>query len=352
MTTLQFFNENSSGVINQSNWDEDIFVNNYDSVKIDVQEESNFITNTQYVETELVYELKSHNKSYSISINNIDLHTIDSIFLKISCSNEVFKILFNVIVISLDITINKSYTKLIDSNLSNVCLLSYLNNNYIREDDNILTIPLIQFNHFKYGLFLNNKSKMYFSLSNYINDHYDVFEDCIFDDIKMVINGKKYHDINIINKKNTIYKPVDMNWGKYIYQNTGNYINRIDTKFQFITFTLIKIINIDKNVSSNDINEFINNQPEVTSIKFQHKDLIPWEYNLSYMKKIIMYGVNTYLVPFYPEFINIKHILHNIKNSKNGIYPYTESFKIIIGTKPNLDNYEIYFTFFGEWSDD
>ena len=46
MTTLQFLNRNSNGIIDQSKWDEEIFKNEYDSKKDTIDYNTDFITNT------------------------------------------------------------------------------------------------------------------------------------------------------------------------------------------------------------------------------------------------------------------------------------------------------------------
>ena len=105
MTTLEFLNRNSTGVINQLNWDEDIFKNEYDTKKDIIDYNTDFITNTLYVETEYEYDVKKYdnNSNYTIDINKFEYDTIDRISLKINCSNELYKILFTSYYISLGI---------------------------------------------------------------------------------------------------------------------------------------------------------------------------------------------------------------------------------------------------------
>jgi hypothetical protein len=67
------------------------------------------------------------------------------------------------------------------------------------------------------------------------------------------------------------------------------------------------------------------------------------------MKKIILFGINTYILPLYPEFINTNNILYYLKNSNNGIDPYTDPYKLIINTNISTEKYDIYITFIGEW---
>jgi len=349
MTTLEFLNRKSTGVIDQTKWDEDIFENEYDSKKDSIDYNSDFITNTSYIETVNEYDVKKceYKNCYCIDINKIEFDTIDKISIRVSCSSELYKILFTSYFISLGIYRNY-LVKLIDTSLLNVCLISYLNNHTIEENDNVLDIPLIQFNHYNNGLVCTKVKKIYFSFGNYSKEHFKLIDNNPINDIKIIINGKKYYELPI--QKKYDYIPMDTYSEKMIYNKSGNYIIGIESKYKFITVSLIKYY--DNLLTANDINEWISNQPEIESISFQRDNTISWEYDIQYMKKINLFGINTYIIPLYPEFVNIQNILYYMKNSKKGIEPYAEPYKLIIKTNVGDEKYDLYVTFFGEWVTD
>jgi len=70
------------------------------------------------------------------------------------------------------------------------------------------------------------------------------------------------------------------------------------------------------------------------------------------MKKISLFGINTYIIPLYPEFVNITNALYYMKNSNKGIEPYSDQYKIIIKSNIDSDTYDLHITYFGEWADD
>lgn len=353
MTTLQFLNRNSTGLIDQSKWDEEIYVNQYDDIKDIIDYNTDFVTNTSYIETVTEYDVKKcENKNcYCIDINNIEFDTIDKISIKINCSSELYKILFTSYFVSLGLYHNH-LVKLIDTSLLNVCIMSYLNDHVIEENDNIIDIPIIQFNHFKNGLVCEKIKKLYFSLGNYSKEYFKLIDYNTIRDVKIIIHGKKFYDNSITKKFD--YVPIDIYWDRLIYNKNGNIINSIDTKYKFISFSLIKYYNIDTSnlLTSNDINEWLNNQPDVEGLSFQYENNVIWEYDIKYMKKISLFGINTYIIPLYPEFVNTKNIIYYLKNSNNGIDSYIEPYKLTIKTNIETEKYDIYITFFGEWIED
>jgi hypothetical protein len=353
MTTLQFLNRNSSGLIDQSKWDEEIFTNRYDDIKNIIDYNADFVTNTAYMETVSEYNVKKcENKNcYCIDINNIEFDIIDKISIKINCSSELYKILFTSYFVSLGLYHNY-LVKLIDTSLFNVCLISYLNNHMVEENDNIIDIPIIQFNHYKNGLVCNKIKKLYFSLGNYSKDYFKLIDHNIINDVKIIIHGKKFYDNSI--RKKLDYKPIDIYWDRFVYNKSGNIINNIETKYKFISLSLVKYYNINTSdlLTSNDINEWLSSQPEIEGISFQYENNIEWEYDIKYMKKISLFGINTYIIPLYPEFVNINNMIYHLKNSNKGIDPYIEPYKLTIKTNIERDKYDIYITFIGEWVED
>lgn len=351
MTTLEFLNRNSTGIINQLNWDEDIFKNEYNSKKDIINYNTDFVTNTLYVETEYEYDLKKSiiNNNYIINVDKFEYDTIDRISLKINCSSELYKILFISYHISLGIY-DRYLVKLLDTNLLDVCLTSYLNDYFIEENENILNIPLIQFNHLKYGFVCMNSKKLYFCLGNHSKEYFKLIDHNVINDIKIVIHGKKYHDISMIKKYH--YKSMDIFREKTIYEKSGNYIINVDTKYKFLAFSLLKYNDNTILLTPNEINELLGNQPEIYNIQFQYENTVPWDYDIKYMKKISLFGINTYIIPLYPEFVNTKNALYYMKNSSKGIEPYSETYKIIVKTNIDSDKYDFHLTYFGEWTDD
>jgi len=348
MTTLQFFNNNSTGKIDQSKWEEEILVNEYECKKVindDISDDS------LYTEHTCEYDLITDNKIYySLIIYELELDTIDNISLKITLSDEIYKILFSHYFIRIEIETNEENIILADTTILDICLLSYLNNYKIKEDNNTIIIPLLQFNHLKngfvYKLIPTNNIIIYFK--NECDEFYIIRKQYI-ENIKIIFNGKKYNSFNDANIINSYYKPIDINWNIFSYKPDGIYIKNISTQYQVITFSLIKKFD-DKVIIANEINEFINNQPEIEEISFQHENLVPWVYDITYMKKIVICGVNVYILPLYPEFINVKNILYYMKNSNNNIDPYIDGYKIIIKIN-STELYNLHITFLGSWVD-
>jgi len=353
MTTLQFLNERSTGIIDQSTWDDDVNTNEYYIKKTDKNEFNDF--NSQlYLDKECEYVLKSEDISrYELQINELDIDVIDNILLKMKVSNEMYKLLFSSYYITIMIPTRSDSIKLVDSSLLNICLISHFNNYNIEEDENIITVPLIQFNHLEYGYLYRElkRKKIYILFRCYSNTEFKLVKFPVLDEIKVIFNGKKYYDYKLLDIKEKYYKPIDMNWTILEYNIDGNYISRISTQYQFLTFSLIKNFMIN-DISVNDINEYINNQPEIEEIIFQHENTVPWVYDLKYMKKIVICDINVYILPLYPEFINTDNMIYYMKNSSNGIEPYIEPYKIIIKTNIIPESYNLYIGYFGEWCDD
>jgi len=345
MTTLQFFNENSTAKINQSEWEEDIYIHDYNSKKsTDIVE-----TNELYIEKECEFELIHNNDTFFKKINKLEIDTIDKICLKIKMNSEIYRVLFASYHISIGISSYTEMIKLVDSRLLDLCLISYLNNHLIECDENTIIIPIIQFNHITNGYLyrlINNRIMVNFR--DYSNETFNLVEKKIIESIKIIFYGKKYYNFNL---KDNYYKPMDMNWWKFNYNSNGNYISNVSTKYQFITFSLIKQFDLCGKLSINELNEIMDNQPEIEEVSFLYQDKLPWIYDINYMKKITLFGVNIYILPLFPEFINLENILYSMKNSSNSINPYIDRYKIKIKTNIINDQYMLYLTFFGEWID-
>jgi hypothetical protein len=137
---------------------------------------------------------------------------------------------------------------------------------------------------------------------------------------------------------------MDINWFFTQYSQDGIKIKSDEITYQFIIFKLIK-----KFKTENDINEFIDNQPEIHEVSFQYKSTVPWIYDLQYMKTVTLYGINMYILPLYPEFTNLDNIMYYIKHSKNGIYEEIDDYVLKIKTNIEDDTYTVYISFIGEY---
>jgi hypothetical protein len=328
--------------IDQSNWDEIIYTNEYDTSKEIVKYEFNdFGINGLFTTVEEEYSLDYYtNTQYSTYISELNLDIIDSISLKIKLSNPIDKLLLFGFYIRIHTRAKSDHINILNTNLLDCTLLSYLNNHSIEDDENIITIPLIQFNTLEHG-YLYTKTRRKGINVDFDNALSAYFLDSKYDDIitsvKIVFNGRKYYDFNELMKvsKEKYYKPIDINWFYAPYNPDGVTINGIDTRYQFIVFKLIP----DK-----DYIEFIDNQPIVEKVFFDS-----YEYDIKYMKQIILFGVNIYILPLYPEFTNLDNILYYLKNSKNGTELYLNEYKIKIKTNIVNEKYDLYLSFFGEW---
>lgn len=341
MTTLDFLNTYSTSIIDQSTWDDEIFKNEYDSKKEILKYEYNdFGINGLFNKVECEYKLESDNYHYTKikQIDKLELDIIDKISLKIEVNNPIDKLLLSKFNIKI-FTRTDDHEPLICSNIVDLTLLSYLNNEYIEEDENIIIIPIIQFNILEHGY-------LYEKLNNKIISV--IFEDCkskseYINNVKIIFYGRKYYDFNSLMNNSTeiYYKPIDINWFFTKYNSVGHKIRYIDTKYQFIVFKLIKC--------SNNYNEFITNQPIVEEVSFEYERREPFIYDIKYMNQVVLFGINIYILPLYPEFINLNNIVYYLKNSVNNLDLCDEVYRIKIKTNIVNEEYDIYFSFYGEW---
>jgi len=343
MTTLDFLNNNSTSIIDQSKWNDEIFKNEYDSKKEELKNEYNdFGINGLFTNVECENELNPDYNDYT-KIKNIDklnLDIIDKISLKIEVNNPIDKLLlakFNIKIYTKSV----KYNPLICSNILDLCLLSYLNNEHIEEDDNIITIPIIQFNIFEHGYLYEKLTNKKISV---IFECMDITVSKIINKVKIIFYGRKYYDFNsLINySTETYYKSIDINWYVTKYNSNGNKIKYIDTKYQFIVFKLIKC-------SNDNYDEFINNQPNIEEVSFEYERREPFIYDIKYMNKMVLFGINIYILPLYPEFVNLNNIIYYLKNSENNLNLCNYDYHIKIKTNIVNEDYEIYFSFYGEW---
>jgi len=354
MTTLEFLNNNSSYPIDQTKWDDEILENEYDIDKNIIRNEYNdFGINGMYTNNVNEYKLDKLDKFNNIfrySIDDLEIDIIDKISLKIKLNSNINKLLLFSFYIRIYIKTKKDIITMISTNLLDINLLSYLNNTEIEEDDylNTITIPILQFNTLEYGYLYRKlpKKNIVIIFENATLGYTENYKN-IIDDVTIIFNGKKYYNFDeLIITNDKYYKAIDVYWFFTPYNSNGILIKGIETKYQFIVFKLIK-----KFASENDINEFINNQPEVYEVSFQHKNNLQWIYDLTYMKKVILFGVNIYILPMYSEFTNLKNMMYYLKTSNNGMDMYMD--KYILKVKTNIvdEEYDMYISFFGEFID-
>lgn len=341
MTTLDFLNSCSTSIIDQSTWDDEIFKNEYDSKKEQLKYEYNdFGINGIFTNVECEYELKPDYNYYTKikQIDKLELDIIDKISLKIEINNPIDKLVLSKFNIKLFIK-SDNHEPLICSNILDLSLLSYLNNEYIEEDENIITIPIIQFNILEHGYLYEKLNQKKLSV---------IFESykCKFiNNVKIIFYGRKYYDFNSLMNSSTekYYKPLDINWFVTKYNSSGHKIRYVDTKYQFIVFKLIKC-------SNDNYDEFITNQPIIEEVSFEYESRTPFIYDIKYMNQVVLFGINIYILPLYPEFINLNNIIYYLKNSLNTMDLYNNVYSIKIKTNIVNEEYDIYFSFYGEWS--
>jgi hypothetical protein len=332
-------------LLNQSNWDEIIFKNEYDCCKELIKYEYNdFSINGMFKIVEEEYQLLQKKFMYTLYttyIEELNMDIIDKISLKIKLNNPIDKLLLFGFYIRIQTQSRKEIVNLLDTNLLDSSLLSYLNNHHIEENDNIIIIPLIQFNILEHGYLYKKLNKKIIRI--FFENTIKLYESMI-QDVSIVFNGRKYYDFDSLIKlsKEIYYKPIDIKWDVYNYPNDGIKIKDMDTKCKFI---IIKLIKHDDNYN---YDEFINNQPNIEEITFEYNSHKIHTYNLKYMQQVVLFDVNIYILPFYPEFTNLSNIVYYLKNSENGIELYNE---YIIKIKTNIVNekYNIYISSIGEW---
>jgi hypothetical protein len=350
MTTLEFLNNNSSRSLDQTTWENEIIENNYDEDKNIVHDEFNdFGINGLFTNHEIEYGLEKYNKHlYNITIQDLGMDTIDKIYLKIKLRSMIHKLLLFSFSIRIRLKTRDDTINLLDTDLLDYALLSYFNKEEVNEEETTLLIPIMQFNVLKYGyLYRKQKHKQLNiifenALSAYTKD---VYYSNTFENVNIVFHGKKYYDFDKLPlNNNEYYKYMDINWFFTQYKQDGIKIKSDEITYQFIIFKLIK-----KFKSENELNEFVDNQPEVHEISFQYKYTVPWIYDLQYMKKVTLYGINMYILPLYPEFTNLDNIMYYIKHSNNGIYEEIDDYVLKIKTNIEDDTYNVYISFVGEY---
>jgi hypothetical protein len=104
-------------------------------------------------------------------------------------------------------------------------------------------------------------------------------------------------------------------------------------------------------MSIQNINEYLDNQVQINSVSIQHGNKEPWIYNLDYMKKIKLFGLNIYLLPLFPEYCNFNNILYHMKHTDSYFNEYIEAIKVKIVLENDIDEYDLYINFYGKPGD-
>jgi len=329
-------------IIDQTNWDELIYENDYDSNKEIIKYEYNdFSVNGIFEVNNDEFKLNKNNDLYDLYVRNLNIDIIDKISLKIKLKNSIDKLLLFGFYIRLTTFSGSDNINLLNTNLLDSSLLSYLNDYSIEEDDNIITIPLIQFNILEHGYLYRKLSKktIHVEFENVLKS-YNIDHN-IINEVSIVFNGRKYYNFksffesSIGTTKKIFYPPTDINWFFTTNSSSNVSIKWIYTQCKFI---VLKLIN-------HSDNEFSYNQPIIEEITFDSK-----VYDLQYMKQIILFGINIYILPLFPEFTNLENIIYQLKNSNNSIDMFDTDTKMNIKTNTNLDSYHIYLSFVGDWS--
>ena len=101
------------------------------------------------------------------------------------------------------------------------------------------------------------------------------------------------------------------------------------------------------------INRFISSIGDVElsfkEVSFEYESRTPFIYDIKYMNQVVLFGINIYILPLYPEFINLNNIVYYLKNSSNNLDLSDEKYIIKIKTNIINEEYDIYFSFNGEW---
>jgi hypothetical protein len=350
MTTLDFLNQNSTISLDQTNWDEIIYENEYDCNKDMIKYEYNdFGINGMFSNIDDEYTLNCMSpynlncKTYSLRIGELKMDIIDKISIKIKLQNPIDKILLFGFYIRIQTQSGKEIVNLLDTNLLDCSILSHLNDNNIEEYENTITIPLMQFNTLEHGYLyrkLSNKLIRVF-FENATSSTQIAIDNA---SVSIIFSGRKYYDFNslIESSKEIFYNPIDIEWFFTPYIADGMKIKGFETE-NVIKFIILKLI---KDTSNYD--EFISNQPTIEEVSIEYESRIPYIYDMKYMMQIELFGVNIYILPLYPEFTNINNILYYLRNSNNGIELYDD---YILKIKTNIANekYNLYISYVGEW---
>jgi hypothetical protein len=356
MTTIDFIKENSSNFIEQELWEETIINNKYDDIiDNEFDEYNNFskdLLNNGYEEYEYPLERSKININYyNCIVDKLNLNTIDIISLKIKIkdSHDFHKLYLLTMMIQISLKIKRDTIHLAYSNIFDMCIQSYIKNkkNIIvnENNDKYIIIPIVNYNHLEYG-YPYNKQKINITLYNEYNTI--IFNLNFIENMSIIFGGKKYNNYNNILIKTDQYECMDVDTNILSYIKSGNLIGGLCVLSTFIGFTIIKKFELENKISNETINEYLNNQVQINSVSLQYRNKEPWIYNLDYMKKIKLFGLNVYLLPLFPEYCNFNNIIYHMKYTDSYFNTYIEAIKIKIVLEQDYDDYDIYINFYGK----
>lgn len=362
MSTIDFIKKNSSNFVEQELWEESIINNNYDDIiEMNNNEYNNFSKNTLN-EGEEEYEfklerIKNETFYYNCTIDKLKLDTINTISIKIKLkeNHDFHKLYLLTMMVQIYLKINRDNVYLAYSNILDMCIQSYIKNKnkvnieFDENNDNYIIIPIVNYNHLKYG-YPYKKQKI--SITLYNEFHTLIYNINFIEDVSIIFSGRRYNNFNEILIKSDQYNYMDVDTNILTYNKSGNLICGLCVLSTFIGFTIIKKFGESSNeMSIQNINEYLDNQVQINSVSIQHGSKEPWIYNLDYMKKIKLFGLNIYLLPLFPEYCNFSNILYHMKYTDSYFYEYIEALKIKIGLENDNDEYDIYINFYGKPGD-
>jgi len=355
MTTIDFLKKNSSNFIEQELWEEQILINKYDDTIIKNNEDNynNFSKNTLNEGDESYeFKLKRLDKSinyFNYTIDNLKLDTINDISLKIKVKENIdfHKLYLLTIMIQISFKINKDIVYLAFSGIFDMCIQSYIKNKKFsinnEDDNNCINIPIVNYAHLQYG-YPYKKQKINITLYNEI--YTMIYNLNFIEDVSIIFSGRRYNNFKEIYIKSDQYNYMDVDTNIVQYNKYRNMIVGLCVLSTFIGFTLIRKF---KNISKQDIEEYLDNQVQIKSVSLQYKNKEPWIYNLDYMKKIKLYGLDVYILPLFPEYCNFNNILYHLRYTESFLEGYIESINIKIELEQDDNNeYDLYINFYGK----
>jgi hypothetical protein len=360
MSTIDFIKKNSCNFVEQKFWEEEIINKKYDEIiEINNNEYNDFSKNTLN-EGDEEYEIKLEKVKkeifyYSCIVDKLKLDTINTISIKIKLkeNHNFHKLYLLTMMIQIYLKINRDIIYLAYSNILDMCIQSYIKNKIniqINENnDKYIVVPIVNYSHLKYG-YPYKKQKINITLYNEF--HTLVYNIDFIEDVSIIFSGKRYNNINEILIKSNQYNYMDVDTNILTYVKSGNLINGLCVLSTFIGFTIIKKFSESSNeISIENINEYLDNQVQINSVSIQHSNKEPWIYNLDYMKKIKLFGLNIYILPLFPEYCNFNNILYHMKHTDSYFNEYIEAIKVKIVLENDNDDYDLYINFYGKPGD-
>jgi hypothetical protein len=361
MSTIDFIKKNSNNFVEQELWEEVIINNKYDETIENNNEYNDFSKNTLN-EGEDIYEFKLERTTkemiyYNCIVDKLKLDVINTISIKIKIkeNQDFHKLYLLTMMIQIYLKINRDNIYLAYSNIYDMCIQSYIKNkkniiiDYDKNNNKYIIIPIVNFSHLKHG-YPYKKQKINITLYNEF--HTLIYNINFIEDVSIIFSGKRYNNSKDIIIKSDQYNHMDVDTNILTYIKSGNIIGGLCVLSTFIGFTLIKKFGDSCNeMSIQNIDEYLDNQVQINSVSLQHGNKEPWIYNLDYMKKIKLFGLNIYLLPLFPEYCNFNNILYHMKHTDSYFNEYIEAIKVKIVLEQDNDEYDLYINFYGKPGD-